>query len=352
MAQNSGRCGKKGDRLKLAILTRHHEPFSLRIYRENIVRELIILGIEVLPFTEDDSIPERCDLVWEPGLAGSHLPHPIFKNIHQIPLAATVHGAAPFIMKWFEVYPDLLHALRGKIQKRRTLSAWLWFRSKLSAVISVSEYGAQEISLVFGLQRSLIFPIYHGVDHNIFQVNDKRPTDEHPYLLQVAQYQTKKNVERVFSAYSKFPKQNCPELIVVLPDYRGKTVEIKGIKLIREGLSHIELAALYRGALGFIFPSLHETFGMPILEAMACGCPVITSNSTACAEIAGDAALLVNPRSVDEIAHAMGRLVEDESLRESLHQKGLARSRQFTWHKSAREHLRVFEKIAGEKLWV
>lgn len=334
--------------MKLAILTRHHEPFSLRIYRENIVRELIILGIEVLPFTEDGSIPERCDLVWEPGLAGNHLPRPIFKKI-QIPFVATVHGAAPFSMNWKDIYPTPFNALRGKLQNYQTLAAWHWFRSKLSAVISVSEYGAQEISLVFGLQRSLIFPIYHGVEHNIFQVNDKRPTDAHPHLLQVAQYQTKKNVKRVFSAYSKLPKQNCPELIVVLPGYRGKTVEIKGIKLIREGLSHIELAALYRGALGFIFPSLHETFGMPILEAMACGCPVITSNSTACAEIAGDAALLVSPRSVDEIAHAIGRLIEDESLRESLRQKGLARSQQFTWRKSAEGHLKVFKKALGEK---
>lgn len=101
-----------------------------------------------------------------------------------------------------------------------------------------------------------------------------------------------------------------------------------------------------------MFPSLRESFGMPILEAMACGCPVITSNISACPEVAGDAALLVDPYSVDDIAGAMKRLIEDEPLRQSLRQKGLSRSRQFTWRKSARDHLKVFEKIAGEKLWV
>ena len=351
MAQNNGRCGKKGDRLKLAILTRHYEPLSLRIYRENIVRELIILGIEVLPFTEDDSIPERCDLVWEPGLAGSHLPHPIFKNI-QIPFVATVHGAAPFIMKWFEVYPDLLHALLGKIQKRRTLAAWRWFRKKVSAVIAVSEFGAKEISTVFDLPTNMIYFIHHGVDHDTFDMDGKKPDIEWNYLLHVSQYKPIKNVDRIFAAYSTLPVDGRPVLVAILPDYNNKKVDSKGIRIISERLSPIELAKWYRGGIGFVFPSLRESFGMPILEAMACGCPVITSNISACPEVAGDAALLVDPYSVDDIAGAMKRLIEDEPLRQSLRQKGLARSRQFTWHKSAREHLKVFEKIAGEKLWV
>jgi glycosyltransferase involved in cell wall biosynthesis len=88
---------------------------------------------------------------------------------------------------------------------------------------------------------------------------------------------------------------------------------------------------------------------MPILEAMACGCPVITSNSSACAEIAQDAALLVNPYSVDEIAKAMGMIVEDASLRETLRKKGIERASFFSWQKCAKEHLKVFEKVLRKK---
>jgi glycosyltransferase involved in cell wall biosynthesis len=84
---------------------------------------------------------------------------------------------------------------------------------------------------------------------------------------------------------------------------------------------------------------------MPIIEAMACGCPVITSRDTACAEVAGDAALLVDPRSVSDIAAALRRFMDDEPLLKALRQKGLARAQNFSWQKSAHEHLTVFQKL-------
>jgi glycosyltransferase involved in cell wall biosynthesis len=332
---------QKGDSLKLAILTRCRESFSLHIYRENIVRELTTLGIEVLPFTEDGPVPKTCDIVWEPGLAGSRSPHPVFKNTQQ-PIVATVHGAGPFVMKRHEIYPNLFSALRGRIQEHRTLTAWQWFRKKVSAVIAVSEYGAQEISSILGLPLNMIYSIHHGIDHDTFHIDGERLAVERNYLLHVSQYQPIKNVERIFAAYTQLPAYSRPELAAIIPRYKKRKL-IRDIRLITEGLPPPELAKWYRGALGFVFPSLHETFGMPILEAMACGCPVITSNVSACPEVAGDAALLVDPRSVEDIANAMKRLVEDRSLRDSLRQKGLLRAQQFNWKKSAEEHLEVFK---------
>jgi glycosyltransferase involved in cell wall biosynthesis len=97
-----------------------------------------------------------------------------------------------------------------------------------------------------------------------------------------------------------------------------------------------------------VFPSLHETFGHPILEAMACGCPVITSNVTACEEIARDAALVVDPRSAAAIAGAMER-VRDEALRRSLRERGLARARRFTWRTTAERYVELFRGLVADQ---
>jgi glycosyltransferase involved in cell wall biosynthesis len=108
-----------------------------------------------------------------------------------------------------------------------------------------------------------------------------------------------------------------------------------------------DLPALYSGALLLAFPSLYEGFGLPVLEAMACGTPVLTSNVSATAEVADGAALLVDPRSVDALASALGRLLTDDALRADLRRRGLARAAEFSWERTARETLSVYEKVAA-----
>lgn len=329
--------------MKIAVLIRNRDAFSLRLYTEKVTSELATLGVEIVPFTPLGPIPKLCDLVWDPAQAGSRVPSPILKRVHK-PLVVTVHGAAPFNMNWREYYPHLKAALRGALQQRLALAAWRWFRSRITAVIAVSTFGAQEVAGTFGLSQDQITPIYHGVAHETFQARNDPPAFERPYLLLVAQYQPKKNIARVLEAYAQLRISPRPDMVMVLPGYSARSANVKGFKLIGEGLPPSELARWYRGALGFVFPSLRETFGMPILEAMACGCPVITSNLSACPEVAGDAALLVDPRSVAHIAQAMRRLLVDETLRQTLCQKGLARAGEFTWRRSAERHLAVFER--------
>ncbi|MEE9161965.1 MAG: glycosyltransferase family 1 protein, partial [Candidatus Neomarinimicrobiota bacterium] len=198
---------------------------------------------------------------------------------------------------------------------------------------------------VFGVAREKVVPIYHGVAHDTFNLKGKAHSSMRPYLLQIAQYAAKKNVDRVLQAYSTLDEETRPDLVAILPNFEGPDPDVPGVRLIREPVTHKDLAPWYRGALGFIFPSIHETFGLPALEAMACGCPVITSSISAMPEMAGDAALLVNPRSVEEIAAGIQRLVEDEALRRELRDKGLARARDFTWARSAEQHLAVFEAV-------
>jgi len=111
-----------------------------------------------------------------------------------------------------------------------------------------------------------------------------------------------------------------------------------------------DLPALYNGADLFVFPSLYEGFGLPVLEAMACGTPVVTSNTSSLPEVAGDAALLVDPYDVEEIATAMRRILEDEALTAELRAKGLARAKEFSWERTARETIAVYEKVLGKKL--
>ena len=120
------------------------------------------------------------------------------------------------------------------------------------------------------------------------------------------------------------------------------------LRLIPEDVSRSEIATYYRHALGFIFPSLHETFGMPLTEAMLFGLPLITANTTVCPETAGDAALLVDPMSTSSIAAAISRLAVEGDLRSELSLRSKARGEEFSWRKTAESYLRVFGEVLSE----
>lgn len=319
-------------------------PLSIRSYVENVVAELDALGVQVVRFSQSDPLPTNVDLHWDPG-TGRPGPHRRFSKTRQ-PLVVTFHGAANLSMPPHECFGSGWRN-RGRAFKSKfaTKKEWRRTQNKYAAVVAVSQYAKQEIATVLRVSKDIVFPIYHGVDLEIFYPESEiadAGTDS--YLLHVSQPQPKKNVDRLISAYALIDPQERPQLKLVAPGYKISD-PLAGLCLYQSPLDHDELAILYRGALGFIFPSLHETFGMPIVEAMASGCPVITSNSTGCAEIAGDAAILVNPRSVDEIADAMRRLISDRNLRLSLREKGLARAQQFTWRRSAEQHMAVFNKV-------
>jgi glycosyltransferase involved in cell wall biosynthesis len=124
----------------------------------------------------------------------------------------------------------------------------------------------------------------------------------------------------------------------------SKAQKAKNIKIIDQ-VTQEELKNYYQKAKLFVFPSFHESFGFPPLEAMACGTPVIVSNVTALPEVCGDAALYVNPHSITDITEKLQLLLSDEALRKSYRAKGLEHVKQYTWERAARAHLNIFKEV-------
>ncbi len=179
-------------------------------------------------------------------------------------------------------------------------------------------------------------------------------TPETPFLFHIGRMDYRKNLPRMIEAYFALPQHlkthvqfvvatsgDTTELQLAIE--RGKKRNDGGSVKVVSNLPFEDLLHLYNTALGFMFVSLAEGFGIPLLEAMQCGCPVITSTETSLPEIAGDAALLVNPHDTDAITNAMQELIESPELRQTLKQKGLERAKQFSWKKMAEETLNGYK---------
>jgi glycosyltransferase involved in cell wall biosynthesis len=202
-------------------------------------------------------------------------------------------------------------------------------------IITVSEFTATQVRDLLGVERSRLRVVRHGVHLPPFPPESSA---REKIVLSVGAIQKRKNISRLAEAFSRMP----PEWRLVLAGSSGygageilsavcrsARVEVTGY------VPDSQLAALYARASIFAFPSLDEGFGMPVLEAMAWGIPVLTSDRSALPEVGGDAALLVDPFSVDAIADGLLRLAEDGGLREDLRRRGLARAKSFSWEAAA-----------------
>lgn len=329
--------------MKIGVFYPNNYPLSARNYIDNILAELHKKNIECNVFNEKESIPDDVDLYWDPRSMGGIAPYIKLAGVDK-PLVVTVHGASSFALPLWEHYSTIKSALKARQTNKTKLKNWLEFRKKGETYISVSEFGKQEISRCLSLDENKITPIWHGVDLELFTPTSNNKAEDR-YFLHVSQYQPLKNVKRIIKAYKKLSSLDKPKLILVAVGYTEADSSLpEGVQVIRKPIQQIELANLYRGATALVNCSLRESFGMTILEAMACGCPVITSNVSALPEVAGNAALLVNPRSVREISKTMKQLINNETLRSDLSEKGLLRVKQFTWGNSAKKHIEVFRK--------
>ncbi len=221
---------------------------------------------------------------------------------------------------------------------------------KASAILTVSEFSKKRIIDWAQVDPSKVHNVGNGVD-GVFNVNVSPFIANFKYLLCVSNRKLHKNEQALIKAFasSSIDKQikllftgNSTSEIMMLVNSMG----LKDRVIFHGFIEDKNLPSLYRGALGLVFPSLYEGFGLPVVEAMACGTPVLTSNTTSLPEVAGDAAILVNPESVDEIKIGIEKLVLDQALREDLIAKGFEQAKLFNWDDVAARVQAVLDKVA------
>jgi glycosyltransferase involved in cell wall biosynthesis len=226
-------------------------------------------------------------------------------------------------------------------------------------IITVSNYTQERLHDLLDVPRQKMTTIYNGVDDRFEPRPDSEVTAMRealdlpcgPYVLSLSALQPRKNLQRLLHAWSRL---SCDDTSLVLAGGAGRPTIFHGFSLdsvpsnvhLTGYVDDEWLPALYTGARVFAYPSLYEGFGLPVLEAMACGTPVITSDRTSLPEVAGDGALLANPLDVDDISTVLHRLLHDDSLRRHLSKQGQKRGSEFQWEKTASETLSVLKQSA------
>ncbi|MDP3900116.1 MAG: glycosyltransferase family 1 protein [bacterium] len=227
-------------------------------------------------------------------------------------------------------------------------------------VITISEFSRQEIMKYYNLPAEKITVTHLSCDQDMYRVISDRAeinktleayNIDRPYLLFVGRLEKKKNIVNLIKAFSILKKEYQISQKLILIGNKGygwpeakKIIEENSLQkdIIMPGyVQQASLPFLYNAADVFVFPSNYEGFGIPILEAFACGTPVVASDSASMPEVAGEAASMVNPEKVEEIALAINKVLTSDSFRKELSEKGLAQAQKFNWEKCARETLRA-----------
>jgi glycosyltransferase involved in cell wall biosynthesis len=269
---------------------------------------------------------------------------------HYTNFLAPISESRPYVVTIHDMGLEVLrhaHPFAKRIYTKRLIPCTA---RKARLIITNSEYSKWEIVRHLGISedRIRVTPLAASPG---FRPQDVVP--QVPYFLYVGNLEPRKNVERLIEAFARMPRRDHQLIIVGDRWYQGSAAEEKARSLGLNGrvkfLGYVprsDLPGLFSGATALIYPSLLEGFGLPIVEAMACGTPVITSNNSSMREVAGEAALLIDPRSVTEITEAMVRVVEDASLRAELSAKGLKRSAEFSWEKTAKLTMEAYAEAA------
>lgn len=231
-------------------------------------------------------------------------------------------------------------------------------------VIAVSQFTADELVARLGVAPERISVIPLGVDPSVRRITDPARIAElearlglrHPLVLAVSTIEPRKNYERLIAAFARATQAPDGPQMLALAGRKGwlyegtfEAVKRYGVQDRVNFLDYVsddDLPTLYTAADALAMPSISEGFGIPVIEAMACGTPVVCSSAGALPEVAGDAALIVAPEDVEGLAAALVRIISYPALREELRQRGLQRCRRFDWDIAARAHAQVYQALA------
>jgi glycosyltransferase involved in cell wall biosynthesis len=289
------------------------------------------------------------------GVRLVHEPHYVLPPLLQCRSVVTIHDCIHLMFPEYLPNRFAYYYARGS----------MWAASRKSdRILTVSEASKRDILRFFNVRPEKVVVIYNAIDERFLAPADPERMDlvrqryqlDHPFVLYVGNIKPHKNIKRLIASFAR-ARAHCDhnlKLIIIgdeISKYPGLRQQVHKHKLDKHvrflGFQPMEtLAAFYRLARAFVFPSLYEGFGLPPLEAMACGAPVVTSNVSSLPEVAGGAALLVDPYDEEAIASGIVRAVNDESLRADLIEKGRERARTFSWKQSVRKIHEIYMQVA------
>jgi glycosyltransferase involved in cell wall biosynthesis len=369
------------ERGRVAIDARKLRDFGIGTYIRNVLVELhrldeatpyVVLGRArdvdrlralaprfrvVVEEAEPYSIGEQVRIPWRlrrEGIALVHEPHYVLPPLTPCRSVVTIHDCIHLM------FPQYLPSRLAHVYARASM--WTATR-QASRILTVSEASRRDILRFFAIPADKVQVIYNAIDERFLTPPDEATTErvrqryqlDHPFVLYVGNIRPHKNIERTIDAFGRARADGPDGLkLVIIGDEVSKYPSLRQMVHRHKLDKHVRflgfqpqetLASFYRLAGAFVFPSLYEGFGLPPLEAMACGTPVITSNVSSLPEVAGDAALLVDPYDVEALAKAMVRIFTDRPLRETLVGRGLARARQFSWAESVARIQSVYMQV-------
>lgn len=356
-------------RIAIDVTASIYQGTGVASYYNNLIPKLLQLGKEQEFITFGYSLRRRGEL----KLAKKKYPFPpklmeiIWNRLHVFPVEMLV-GKCDVVHSWDYIQPatkkarlvttihDLTPIKFPQYQHPRTIASYKaglrWVKKEAAAIIADSEATKKDITEILGIDEKRIHVVYLAAANSFQEFRQQSEPQkessivkvrakyglENEYLLYLGTQEPRKNLENVIKAYQLL-KIETPLVIAGNFGWGEKLKPIEGVKLIGF-VDEADLPALYSGATCFIYPSLYEGFGLPVLEAMAAGCPVVTSNRGSLAEVGGEAVVQANPENIEAITFGIMSALNNKSW---LVEKGIQQSKKFSWEKTATETLKVYE---------